>query len=273
MITNIHLPNTSIHALQAGDPQSDLPPVILVHGAYCDGRMWVGNFLDFFAEQGHATYAIHLKDPYRRPTVATLFSYSLETFALRLHELVTFTGTLPILIGHSMGGLVIQKYLSLFPGKATGAGLLASLPPFGMKNTVWGMVKEPDLLLAYTIVTLAPSLARKGSAVPRGLLSDRVGKEKRKNLQNLLVQESGIALTNCLSPGILPDAVRQVPIQVWGAELDNLALPQDVEQTASHYQVQPTILPNTGHFLVYEPEWKEIAEEMRNELSTFPEEA
>jgi len=216
MPTHIHIPHTTIHALHMGNEKSDLPPVVLVHGAYCDGRMWKGNFQDYFAEQGHPTYAIHLKDPYRKPAVRTLLGYGLETFARRLHHLVEYIGQAPILIGHSMGRLVIQKYVSLFPEQAVGVGLLASLPPFGMKHTLWGMVKEPDLLLGYTIVTLAPGLAKYGE-IPRGLLSDRVGKDKRKNLQHLLVQESAVSLTNCLAPGIDMEAVRRIPLQVWGA--------------------------------------------------------
>ncbi|MEM7656413.1 MAG: alpha/beta hydrolase [Bacteroidota bacterium] len=262
MITPIQLPNTNLHALKAGPESSDLPPVILVHGAFCDGRMWRGNFLEYVAKQGHPTYAIHLKDPNRKP-IRTLFSYSLKAYALRLRQWVEYVGKPPILIGHSMGGLVIQKYLSLFPGTAVGAGLLASLPPFGMKNTLLGMLKAPDLLLTYLVLTFAPTLAQRGGKEPRGLLSDRVLPEQRRRFSKLLVQESMLALTHCVAPGIDQKSVAATPLQIWGAELDNLALPKDVQRMAELYGVEAQILPNTGHFLVYEPEWEEIAASMR----------
>ncbi len=215
----------------------------------------------YFSERGHEVYAIHLKNTETVSSFSTLFSYSLREFADRLHQLVEHIDGKPLLIGHSMGGLVIQKYLTHYSSDVSGACLLASLPPFGMKNTLLKMIREPEILLAYTVVTLAPAVARKGEA-PRGLLSDRVDKEKRKALQSILVRESGVALSNAVIPGIDTRAVANVPLQVWGAELDNLALPGDVTQMARIYGVEPRIRENSGHFMVFEPDWMEVANEI-----------
>lgn len=259
------IPATNINYLYSGSGSGTKQPVILIHGAYCDARMWVDNYMTFFSERGHEVYAVHLKNTDSISSFSTLFSYSLREFADRLHQLIEFVGGTPLLIGHSMGGLVIQKYLTHYSGEIAGACLLASLPPFGMKNTLLKMIREPEILLAYTVVTLTPGIARKGEA-PRGLLSNRVDEEKRKTLQSILVRESGVALSNAVMPGIDTRAVANVPLQVWGAELDNLALPDDVKKMAWMYGVVANIRENTGHFMVFEPDWMEVAARIVDEL-------
>lgn len=221
--------------------------------------------MTYFSGRGHEVYAIHLKNTETVSSFSTLFSYSLREFADRLHQLVEHIDGKPLLIGHSMGGLVIQKYLTHYSSDISGACLLASLPPFGMKHTLLKMIREPEILLAYTVVTLTPGIARKGEA-PRGLLSNRVEQEKRKTLQSILVRESGVALSNAVMPGIDTRAVANVPLQVWGAELDNLALPDDVKKMARMYGVKPHIRENSGHFMVFEPDWMEVAARIADEL-------
>lgn len=260
------LPGSDIGYLRAGPVTAQRPPVILVHGAFTHGRMWATNLLPYLAAQGYPVYAIHLKNPDRG--VATLLSYSLTAYCRRLRQLAVHVGGRPLLIGHSMGGLVIQQYLSQYPGQAAGAGLLASLPPWGLKHTLGYMLRHPDLLLAYIVVTLAPGLARRSRRrPPRGLLSLRVGPRAVAYFQGLLARESVFALAQAVAPPIDRAAVARVPLYICGAELDNLALPADVQRMAKGYGVPARILPDTGHFLVLEPGWEAVVEEMMRALT------
>ena len=103
-----------------GGPENGQVPIVMVHGAYNDGRVWADTFMPFFAEQGYPVYAIHLKPQETVHKIQTLFSFTLEDYVSRLHELVSKLDQAPILIGHSMGGLVVQLYLSKYPSSASG---------------------------------------------------------------------------------------------------------------------------------------------------------
>lgn len=237
-----------------------LPPILLIHGAYNNAFIWRYNFLPYFVSQGHPVYAIHLKNQQGVGSFKTLFSYSLAAYTRRLEKLVKMIGEKPILVGHSMGGLLVQRYLSKYPDAALGACLLASLPVFGMKNTLWGMIKKPSILLKYMVLTLAPGLTRFG-APPRGLLSSRVhDTENLSQFQDSIQRESGIALAGCLFPRINANNVQRVPLQIYGGMLDNLALAKDVEKTGQIYGIEAKVYPEAAHFLMMEPEWKEIAD-------------
>ena len=49
------------------------------------------------------------------------------------------------------------------------------------------------------------------------------------------------------------------PVFVIGAAADQIAIPTDVEATARHHGVEPTILPGMGHMLMLEPGWQAAA--------------
>ncbi|MCI4666597.1 MAG: alpha/beta hydrolase [Bacteroidia bacterium] len=248
--------------LFSSKPESKLPPIILVHGAYNNGFLWKQNFMPYFVSKGHPVYSIHLKDQLTVKKFKTLFSYSLSAFVEHLSIIVEKAGEKPILIGHSMGGLVVQKYLSTYPGKALGACLLASLPVFGMKNTVLNMLLDPVDFMKYTVLTLAPELTGAGKP-PKGLLSKKSATpENLHQFQYSLQRESGVALTNCLNPKINVENVKKTPLLIYGASLDRLALPADVIKMGEIYGQPAKIFHERGHFLMMEPEWKEIADSM-----------
>lgn len=253
------IPQTNIEYVFHGPPASPKKPIILVHGAYNNADVWEDNFLSYFAEKGHPVYAICLKEQKKLPRFAILFSYRLKDYVKRLGLLIDTMGQKPVLIGHSMGGLVIQRYLSEHTDRVAGACLLAALPWFGMKHTILKMLLQPIRFLAYMILTLNPAVARKGPP-PVGLLSKRADKKWRKRIPQVIVRESGFALFDALFfPHVKPEKVKKTPLLIFGAEYDHLALPEDVVKNGEMYQAETIIYPKMGHFMMMEPEWEEIA--------------
>lgn len=253
--------------LVAYPPTQQGPPIILVHGAYQDARIWSRHFMPYFIELGHPVYALHLRSQTLSPSRKALFSFRLKDYVRRLGAMIGEVGASPILIGHSMGGLVVQLYLSQ-PTQAIpvkGACLLASLPPFGMKNTLWGMVRDPQTLLAYTVLTFSPKTAKKYPP-PRGVMVEVMDEEMRERFQHLLVQESVRALWGCLSPQIDLEKVKEVPLLVLGASEDNLALPVDVKKMGQLYDTPAYIYPQTGHLMMVDRSWKKVAAHIEEEL-------
>ena len=80
-------------------------PVIMIHGAFCGPWAWDG-FAARFRAAGYAVETPALRHHEKSdPALATT---SLLDYAADLEKLVAGLGTPPILIGHSMGGLLAQ---------------------------------------------------------------------------------------------------------------------------------------------------------------------
>jgi pimeloyl-ACP methyl ester carboxylesterase len=98
-------------ATTAGDPADPRPPLVFLHGLSFDRAMW-------------SPVLEHL-DPERRSVAldlpghgesVELPSYRLDAVAERIHEALEEAGLVdPILVGHSVAGVVVSIYAARFP--------------------------------------------------------------------------------------------------------------------------------------------------------------
>ena len=71
-------------------------------------------------------------------TSATLSPYTLHGLALALESLIDHVGARRnVLLGHSMGGMVAQEAVALYPAKVHGLLLCATSPAFGRADGDW----------------------------------------------------------------------------------------------------------------------------------------
>jgi pimeloyl-ACP methyl ester carboxylesterase len=118
-----------LDVLDKGRETHDHPhPLLFVHGAFQGAWCWDVNFLDFFAERGFRVVALSFRGHGSSTVGKPLRLCSISDF---VGDVASVAGTLkwPILVGHSMGGFVVQKYLQEHDAPA--AVLLASVPPHG----------------------------------------------------------------------------------------------------------------------------------------------
>jgi len=111
--------------------RNDSPPILLLHGMWHGAWCWEF-FLDDFASLGYQAYAMSLSNHGNSPRVKMMNLLSINDYVKDLRSVVESLDEPPILIGHSMGGFIIQKYLENY--SAPKAVLIASVPPYG----VWG---------------------------------------------------------------------------------------------------------------------------------------
>lgn len=260
------IPGTEVAYLFSAPIAEELqPPIVMVHGAYHDGRIWADHFIPYFVGAGHPVCAIHLKPQAKADHIQTLFAYTLADYVEQLEALIDHLDQAPFVIAHSMGGLVVMKYLNRHPGSVRGVCLLASLPYFGMKRTVWKMLFRPRILMAYILLTLYPKVAHH-AVPPPGLLSDHVDMATKRHFGRLSVRESARALFNSLIPGIKPENLQQTNLLVLGAAEDNLALPEDVVRMGELLDSPAYIYPDMGHAMMLEARWEEVAGHIYKEL-------
>jgi pimeloyl-ACP methyl ester carboxylesterase len=104
-------------------------PLLFVHGAWHAAWCWE-LFLPYFAQHGYAVHALSLRGHGQSDGAAGLRWYSVSDYIADIVQVVQTLPAPPVLIGHSLGGYTVQKYLQRYDAPA--AVLLASVPVAGI---------------------------------------------------------------------------------------------------------------------------------------------
>jgi 3-oxoadipate enol-lactonase len=142
----------------AGDP--DLPPLVFLHGIGGAARAWRGQ-IEAFSDR----YRTIAWDMPGYGGSAPLPSVSIAALADALQDfLQQVSATKPILVGHSIGGMIVQQLLAKNPGIAGAVVLAQTSPAFGKPDGDWQKsfidARLGPLGRGETLVSLAPSLVK-----------------------------------------------------------------------------------------------------------------
>ena len=108
-------------------------PLLFVHGAFHGAWCWSEHFLDHFAARGYQALAVTLRGHTGEP-VPRVNDFTVADYVADVAAVARSLSTPPVVIGHSMGGFVVQKYLAAHSAPA--GVLLASAPPYGLRRAV-----------------------------------------------------------------------------------------------------------------------------------------
>ena len=236
------------------------PPLLFVHGGYCDAWCWTPYFLPWFAARGYPAYALSLRGHGLSGGLSSLFVAGLDDFVADVEHVAGQLDAAPMLIGHSMGAAVIERMLATRPVRA--AALVAPVPPAGLFSVAARLAAahpdyvshlaqfEPSKLTDSLLATLRPFYFSAG--VPRSIL---VEAERHMNMESpRALLDLSLRLHMALPERPLS------PVLVLGAEGDRICTPSDARATAHHHGVVATILPGMAHMVMLEPEWELAAD-------------
>jgi 3-oxoadipate enol-lactonase len=142
----------------AGD--SGLPPLIFLHGIGGAARAWRGQ-LEFF---GKTFRAIAWDMPGYGQSVP-LANVSIATLSDALQDfLQQIDANAPVLVGHSIGGMIVQQWLTGHPSAARAIVLAQTSPAFGKADGDWQKsfieARLGPLDRGETMASLAPTLVK-----------------------------------------------------------------------------------------------------------------
>ena len=142
----------------AGDPTN--PPLVFLHGIGGAARAWRGQ-LDFFKSR-HCTIAWDMPGYGGSAPLAVV---NIGSLAAALQDFLQQVGaTKPILVGHSIGGMIVQQLLAKSPDIATALVLAQTSPAFGRPDGDWQKsfleARLGPLDRGETMVSLAPTLVK-----------------------------------------------------------------------------------------------------------------
>lgn len=234
-------------------------PLLFVHGAFAGAWCWEEHFLPFFAEAGYASYAVSLSGHGGSRGRERLDSLSIADYVADVADVVERLPVPPVLIGHSMGGFVVQKYLERHAAPA--AVLMCSVPPQGLASAAFGMLfSHPGLLMDLNRLMTGGQVALE--SLREALFAQPVSVDDLTRFYRWSQPESHRAIWD-MSFFDLPKPSRiagRQPLLVLGAEHDHLTPPSTAEMTASTYGVEAEVFPGMGHGLMLERDWRKVAQ-------------
>lgn len=137
-----------------------LPPLVFLHGIGGAARAWRGQLAHF----GDRYRAVAWDMPGYGGS-APLATVSIATLADALQDFLGQIGAkMPVLVGHSIGGMIVQQWLTKYPDAAAAVVLAQTSPAFGnaagdwQKNFIEARLGPLDR--GETMRTLAPSLVK-----------------------------------------------------------------------------------------------------------------
>jgi pimeloyl-ACP methyl ester carboxylesterase len=239
-------------------PNSARPPVLFVPGSFSGAWIWRGNFLEYFHEAGFEVAAMSFGGHGQRGW--NLWRRGLQAYERDLEAAIAQMRSPPIVIAHSLGGLIAQRVAYRRPLAAL--GLLSPIPLHGVADSVLALAKKsPASVLKLGAVALEPRLSRLVDA-PLGIYSSRMSKEARTAVTRRLQAESPLALGQSLFPRITNQPPPPCPLKFWGAEGDHIIPASEVRRAARDMRAEVRIFPGMSHNMQCEPEWRDVADDI-----------
>jgi pimeloyl-ACP methyl ester carboxylesterase len=236
-------------------------PLLFVHGAWHAAWCWDEHFLDYFAQHGFAAYALSLRGHGASEGRGRLRWTRVAQYVADVAQVAAQLPHAPVLIGHSLGGAVVQKYLEAHSAPA--GVLLASVPPAGALATTLRIARRHPVQFAKVNLTLSlwplvatPELAREA------FFSESLPDEQVRAYARRLQDEGYLGFLDILVLNLPRPRRVTAPMLVMGAAQDTIFHPYEVEATARAYHTQAVIFSDMAHDMMLEAGWQRVADHM-----------
>jgi len=244
----------------------------MVHGAFCGGWAFEA-FRAPFESAGHLVLTPDLRGHGDTDRSDAVVGVSMTDYAKDIAALCEAQSQPPILIGHSLGGLVVQ--LAARRAKLRAVVLLAPSAPWGVSGS-----SMEEAVTAFGLHMLGPFWAQ-GVAPDRGLMRqyslNRMPKADCEAAVARLRSESGRALWETLNWWLDPfmttgvgSGPLPVPSLVLCGERDVVHPPGTVRQTAERIGAAYRQIPGMSHWLLGEPGFDQVAADVLAWLAEVP---
>lgn len=244
------------------------PPILFVHGASCDARIWRLGFQQAFDEAGYPTEAMDLPGHgAHRVDLSQLHALGLKDYTDALCGVASTYATPPILIGHSMGAYLCQRYL-IEGGLAKALVLLASVPPAGMGWEMLQFALRHPLSAAKLDWGRSEALDERWQRAQSILMTPMAPQALVQEVSSLLQAESLRAIQE-LGTEELADQPMPCPVFVGIGAEDALIRADTQGLTAQRYGVQPHLYKKMGHMLQVEPGYHNVVADILAFLAGF----
>lgn len=235
-------------------------PLLFVHGMFCGAWCWDEYFLPYFAEKGFEAHALSLRNHGGSGSKGSLRWCRIRDYARDLEQVAAGLPSPPVLIGHSMGGAIVQHYLAA--NKAPAGVLLASVPHSGLWRVTWNFTRRHPLTFLKCNLTMRMKPVLGNPELARDLFfHPDMPDDELNRIYGMIQDESYLAYLSLMFPRLPRPGEEGTPLLVLGAEKDRAVFPSQVKDTASAYGIEePYIFPDMAHLMMLEKDWRDVAD-------------
>jgi len=248
--------------------------IIFIHGMFQNAKSWSA-WTKYFSDRGYECLAkswpLHEGEPsaLRAHPPAGLGDLRLQAVIDEYAALCQAQPRPPIVIGHSVGGLIVQKLAELGLVKAGVA--ISSVAPNRMLAFDWGFFRNSlqitNPLVGDAIFEMTPEGFHKNFANTLDANASNLAYEQTAT------HDSRNMLRDCmLDTGHIDLHRPHAPLLFIAGEADEIIPPQLCEKNSQAYDdlssiANYTSFPNRSHFICGEPGWEEVTLDVANWLS------
>lgn len=242
------------------------PTIVMIHGMFVGPWCW-DNFKTYFEEKGYRCVTLTLRYhdvPLSSPPDPRLGSVSLVDYARDAETEIRKLKDKPVIIGHSMGGLIAQILGSR--GLAKSIVLISPAAPSGINAVTWSVIKSAwhsRTRIALWNRPMSPSF--EGAAYSSLHL---LTPEEQKRVFERFTYESGRAAWEIGFWFFDPERASEVdasgitcPVLTAVGTEDRLTPASVVKKVHEKYGRVSTYqeFPGHSHWIIAEPGWEEVA--------------
>ncbi len=218
--------------------------------------------MPFLEAQGYEVHALDLRGHGKSEAKSAMRWNRISGYCDDVEEVVRQMDRPPVVVGHSMGGLVVQHLLQR-DVTVSGAVLLGTVPSYGVWKVTLKTATSRPLAFAKTNLTMSlwPLVAKEAEARDMFLDLD-VDPKTSIVFWKQLSDESYLGFLDMLLFALPKAKAVDVPMLVIGGEKDQLFSPASQQWTASRYACECAIIDDTPHDIMLGRNWQASAEKL-----------
>jgi len=240
--------------------------IVFIHGMFQNPKSWE-KWIAYFSEKGYTCIApawlLHQGVPADLRTFPPegLGDLQLTTIVNEMERVVNSLPEKPILIGHSVGGLIVQ--LLVQKGMAEMGVPISSVAPNAMLAFDWGFMKN-SALIANPFKGNEPFYTDLES-FHESFCNTMSMEETHKAFEETATHDSRNVLRDCMGEaGHIDTELPHAPLLFIGGEEDEIIPYELNRRNAEAYTDEGSIVdfkafPNRGHWICGQPGWEEVA--------------
>ena len=232
-------------------------PLLLLHGAWHGAWCWQ-NWLDHFTSLGYEVHAISLPGHGQSSlNKGHINLYSFRDYVETLARQVKTISPTPVVVGHSLGGAILQKYLA--KNQLPGAVLLAALPARGIVPMFLRLARRHSVPILWGALTLNAYRWVGTPALVQDLFLEADTAVDLNAFHQQLVRESFLVALRLLLP-FAGEKMGQTPVLALAGEADNVFTVAEEKATAKKYGAECIVFSGQPHNLMMSSAWLQVAE-------------
>jgi pimeloyl-ACP methyl ester carboxylesterase len=248
-------------------PILDRPPLLFIHGSGRGAWVWAEHFLPYFARNGYYCVALDLRGHGESEGRDDLTRFRLDDFAGDVAnvatDLVLRDPPAPVLIGHSLGGGIIERHIDQRTLAVPAAVLLAPYPRGdGWKLATnaaiktFGFSRMARILFTHNtgLMHESPEVAR------RAFFASDTPEELTRAYWRRFQPESWMNGDTSRFAESAPLANTDIPLLFVSGSEDKVFPPEAIKRTADVYGGDFVEVEGVAHDMMLDAHWKRAAE-------------